>query len=110
MDAASVEQLLPAPSHHPTPPHSCITQGFGTGFYNGFGGKVEAGETVLQAAHREVCCAMPPLPLPPRLFLPLLTGLQSRWETSWPHPQRTVPLRSPQTPAPPHARTCDAAA
>ena len=29
-------------------------RGFGTGFYNGFGGKVEPGETILEAAVREV--------------------------------------------------------
>eukprot|EP00123_Amoebidium_parasiticum_P006777 comp17649_c0_seq1/m.17420 comp17649_c0_seq1/g.17420 ORF comp17649_c0_seq1/g.17420 comp17649_c0_seq1/m.17420 type:complete len:172 (-) comp17649_c0_seq1:95-610(-) len=29
-------------------------RGFGEGYYNGFGGKVEKGETVLQAAHREL--------------------------------------------------------
>lgn len=28
--------------------------GFGSGYYNGFGGKVEPGETIAQAAHREV--------------------------------------------------------
>lgn len=30
-------------------------RGIGEGFYNGFGGKCEAGETVRQCAHREVC-------------------------------------------------------
>lgn len=29
-------------------------KGFGEGYFNGFGGKVEPGETVLQAAHREL--------------------------------------------------------
>ena len=29
-------------------------RGFGAGYYNGFGGKVEAGETIAQAAAREV--------------------------------------------------------
>ena len=29
-------------------------RGFGEGYYNGFGGKVEPGETVAQAAAREV--------------------------------------------------------
>ncbi len=29
-------------------------RGFGEGYFNGFGGKVEAGETVQQAAIREV--------------------------------------------------------
>lgn len=29
-------------------------QGFGTGWWNGFGGKVEAGETIEAAAHREL--------------------------------------------------------
>eukprot|EP00775_Hariotina_reticulata_P010394 gene10394-10552_t len=29
-------------------------KGFGSGYYNGFGGKVEAGETIQQAAHREL--------------------------------------------------------
>lgn len=29
-------------------------RGFGAGYYNGFGGKVEAGETVQEAALREV--------------------------------------------------------
>ncbi|WIA09333.1 hypothetical protein OEZ85_008740 [Tetradesmus obliquus] len=28
--------------------------GFGSGYYNGFGGKVEPGETIAQAAHREL--------------------------------------------------------
>lgn len=35
-------------------------KGFGQGYYNGFGGKVEPGETIAEAAHREVrqdsCC------------------------------------------------------
>ena len=29
-------------------------RGFGAGFFNGFGGKVEPGETILAAAHREL--------------------------------------------------------
>ena len=29
-------------------------KGFGQGYYNGFGGKVEPGETIVQAAQREV--------------------------------------------------------
>ena len=29
-------------------------RGFGAGYFNGFGGKVEAGETVVEAAHREL--------------------------------------------------------
>lgn len=29
-------------------------KGFGQGYYNGFGGKVEPGETIVQAAEREV--------------------------------------------------------
>jgi 8-oxo-dGTP pyrophosphatase MutT (NUDIX family) len=29
-------------------------RGFGSGFYNGFGGKVEPGETIAEAAVREV--------------------------------------------------------
>jgi ADP-ribose pyrophosphatase YjhB (NUDIX family) len=32
-------------------------RGFGTGYYNGFGGKVEVGETIQQAAYREVRAA-----------------------------------------------------
>lgn len=33
-------------------------RGIGEGFYNGFGGKCEVGETIRQGAHREVrlCC------------------------------------------------------
>ena len=29
-------------------------RGFGAGYFNGFGGKVEAGESVVEAAHREL--------------------------------------------------------
>ena len=29
--------------------------GFGAGYYNGFGGKVEPGESIEEAAYREVC-------------------------------------------------------
>jgi hypothetical protein len=53
---------------------------FGAGYYNGFGGKVEKGETVKAGALREVC--MPP-PTPVRSHQPpVLTRFTVRRSTA----------------------------
>mmetsp|Transcript_39781 Transcript_39781/g.127183 ORF Transcript_39781/g.127183 Transcript_39781/m.127183 type:complete len:160 (-) Transcript_39781:710-1189(-) len=42
------------PRHGPRVLLGAKKRGFGEGFYNGFGGKVEAGESILEAANREL--------------------------------------------------------
>jgi len=67
---------LPLPGPLPQPPCSQLViphiggrlllgkklRGFGEGYYNGFGGKVELGETIEASARREVCALGPCVP------------------------------------------------
>lgn len=70
--------------------------GIACSYYNGFGGKVEKGETVYVAALREVCSAcLPPLPTSHGFFFGLELSTQQACLPDRPPRYASLPARTP---------------
>ena len=66
-------------------------RGFGEGYYNGFGGKVERGETIEASARREVSTQLPPPSTLASCAAGMLSALPQPAHGLRPHPAHNAP-------------------